>query len=324
MKRQAIKPFAILIAVALLAPAFVALVYAQGVSLVTYPRYVTNAVPANDTSDRDNGPAYRQNNLSESNAPFAVILRVVGYSGTVGYFWLSDDQTGNTVQTYDRFDPNATKSLNPSCPGNTSGSCWLDESNTLPSDLDGITITANSFYLMVIGRITGTVSSGTIAYTLRYTMSNGANGSIPFSSSVITDCMDWYLNWNDTDPESGDPASGADYVELYDNTGNSFTTAPVDGNGYFEMLLSNGANGTSWSAEARTESGSPVRAWFTHISSSDETCNELINSGTGGPTRVTLKGLEASAGQRPVLAVAAIVILALGIGFAFRSGRKSS
>jgi hypothetical protein len=61
MKRQAIKSFAILIAVALLAPTFVALVYAQGVSLVTYPRYVTNAVPANDEGS-DGGPAYRQNN----------------------------------------------------------------------------------------------------------------------------------------------------------------------------------------------------------------------------------------------------------------------
>ena len=328
MKRQAIKSLAILIAVALLAPAFVALVYAQGgaIAIEKYPRYVTNAIPANDTPDQDNGPAYRQNNPSESNAPFAVILRVVGYSGTVGYFWLSDDQAGNTVQTYDRFDPNATKSLKPSCPGNTSGSCWLDESTTLPSDLNGVNITANSFYLMVIGRITGTVSSP-INYTLNYTMSNGANGSIPFSSSVITNCMDWYLNWNDdgTPPgeSGGDPVSGADYVELYDNAGNSFTTAPVDGSGYFEMLLSNGANGTSWSAEARTEPGSPVRAWFTHISSSG-TCNELINSGTGGPTRVTLKGFEASAGQRPVLAVTAIVILALGIGFAFHSGRKIS
>jgi hypothetical protein len=261
MKRQAIKSFAILIAVALLAPAFVALVYAQGgaIAIEKYPRYVTNAVPANDAGS-DGGPAYRQNNPSESNAPFAVILRVAGYSGTVGYFWLSDDQAGNTVQTYDRFDSGATKNLNPS--GCSQGSCWLDESTTRPSDLDGITITANSFYLMVIGRITGTVSSGTIAYTLRYTMSNGANGSIPFSSSVITDCMDWYLNWNDTDPESGDPASGADYVELYDNTGNSFTTAPVDGNGYFEMLLPNQTSG-NWLAEARSESGSIVRAWYT-------------------------------------------------------------
>jgi hypothetical protein len=325
MKRQVIKSIAILIAVALLAPAFVALVYAQGVSLVTYPRYVTNAVPANDTSDQDNGPAYRQNNSNASNAPFAVILRVVGYSGTVGYFWLSDNQTGNTVQTYDRFDPNATKSLNPSCPGNTSGSCWLDESATLPPGLDGITITANSFYLMVIGRNTGSFSSGTINYTLHYTMSNGANGSISFSSSVITDCMDWYLNWDDTgDPsqEKGDPVSGADYVELYDNAGNSFTTAPVDGSGYFEMLLPNQTSG-NWLAEARSESGSIVRAWYTTITNTSN-CNELINSGTGGPTRVTLKGLEASAGQRPVLAVAAIVLLALGISFAFRSGRKSS
>jgi hypothetical protein len=319
MKRQAIKSFAILIAVALLAPAFVALVYAQGVSLVTYPRYVTNAVPANDAGS-DGGPAYRQNNPSESNAPFAVILRVVGYSGTVGYFWLSDDQAGNTVQTYDRFDSGATKNLNPS--GCSQGSCWLDESTTLPSDLNGITITANSFYLMVIGRITGTVSSGTITYTLRYTMSNGANGSISFSSSVITDCMDWYLNWSDTDPESGDPASGADYVELYDNTGNSFTTAPVDGSGYFEMLLLNQTSG-NWLAEARSESGSIVRAWYTNIANTFN-CSETIYSGTGGPTRVTLKGFEASAGQRPVLAVAAIVILALGIGFAFRSGRKIS
>jgi hypothetical protein len=263
---------------------------------------------------------------SASNAPFAVILRVVGYSGTVGYFWLSDNQAGNTVQTYDRFDPNATKSLNPSCPGNTSGSCWLDESTTLPSDLNGITITANSFYLMVIGRNTGSFSSGTINYTLRYTMSNGANGSIPFSSSVITDCMDWYLNWNDSgEPpgeSGGDPASGADYVELYDSAGNSFTTAPVDGSGYFEMLLPNQTSG-NWFAEARSESGSIMRAWYTTIANTS-TCSETIYSGTGGPTRVTLKGLEASAGQRPVLAVAAIVLLALGIGFAFRSGRKSS
>ncbi len=242
----------------------------------------------------------------------------------MGYFWLSDNQTGNTVQTYDRFDPNATKNLNPSCPGNTSGSCWLDESATLPSDLNGITITANSFYLMVIGRITGTVSSP-INYTLNYTMSNGANGTLNFTSifSSVSDCKDWYLNWNDTDPESGDPALGADYVELYDNAGQSFTTAPVDGSGYFEMLLPDNASGY-WSAEARCEAGCPVRAWFTNISSTIGTCNELINSGTGGPTRVTLKGLEASAGQRPVLAVAAIVLLALGIGFAFRSGRKSS
>jgi len=136
--------------------------------------------------------------------------------------------------------------------------------------------------------------------------------------------MDWYLNWNDTDPELGDPASGADYVELYDNTGNSYTTAPVDGNGYFEVLLSNDANGTSWSAEARSESGSPVRSWYTTISSNSGTCDELINSGTGGPTRVTLKGLKASAGQRPVLAVAAIIILALGVGIAFRSSRKNA
>jgi hypothetical protein len=318
MKRQAIKSFAILIAVALLAPAFVALVYAQGVSLVTYPRYVTNAVPYNDDSVGE--PTYRLNGPNASNAPFAVILRVVGYSGTVGYFWLSDNQTGNTVQTYDRFDPGATKNLNPS--GCSQGSCWLDESTTLPSDLNGITITANSFYLMVIGRITGTVSSGTITYTLHYTMSNGANGPISFSSSVITDCMDWYLNWNDTDPESGDPASGADYVELYDNNGQSFTTAPVDGNGYFEMLLPNQTSG-NWLAEARSESGSIVRTWYTTIANTP-TCSETIYSGTGGPTRVTLKGLEASAGQRPVLAVAAIVLLALGISFAFRSGRKSS
>ena len=327
MKRQAIKSFAILIAVALLAPTFVALVYAQGVSLVTYPRYVTNAVPANDTSDQDNGPAYRQNNPSESNAPFAVILRVVGYSGTVGYFWLSDDQTGNTVQTYDRFDPNATKSLNPSCSGNTSGSCWLDESTTLPSDLNGVNITANSFYLMVIGRITGTVSSGTINYTLHYKIGD-ATGALNFASTMTAtpDCVDWYLNWNDdgTPPgeSGGDPASGADYVELYDSAGNSFTTAPVDGSGYFEMLLPNQTSG-NWLAEARSESGSIMRAWYTTIANTS-TCSETIYSGTGGPTRVTLKGLEASAGQRPVLAVAAIVLLALGIGFAFRSGRKSS
>jgi hypothetical protein len=324
MKRQTIKSFAILIAVALLAPAFVALVYAQGVSLVTYPRYVTNAVPANDEGS-DGGPAYRQSNPSESNAPFAVILRVVGYSGTVGYFWLSDNQAGNTVQTYDRFDSGATKNLNPS--GCSQGSCWLDESTTLPSDLNGITITANSFYLMVIGRITGTVSSGTINYTLHYKIGD-ATGALNFASTVTAtpDCVDWYLNWNDdgTPPgeSGGDPASGADYVELYDSAGNSFTTAPVDGNGYFEMLLPNQTSG-NWLAEARSESGSIMRAWYTTIANTS-TCSETIYSGTGGPTRVTLKGLEASAGQRPVLAVAAIVLLALGIGFAFRSGRKSS
>ncbi len=321
MKRHVIKSFAILIAVALLAPAFVALVYARGVSFVTYPRYVTNAVPAND-AESDGGPIYRQNNSNASQAPFAVILRVVGYSGTIGYFWLSDDQAGNTVQTYDRFDSGASKNLNPS--GCGQGSCWLDESTTLPTGLDGVNITANSFYLMVIGRITGTVSSGPITYTVNYTMSNGDSGSINFASTVANTCVDWYLNWNDTDPESGDPASGADYVELYDNAGNSFTTAPVDGNGYFEVLLSNGANGTSWSAEARSESGSPVRSWFTNISSDPAKCNETIYTGTGGPTRVTLKGLEASAGQRPLLAVAAIIILGLGVGFAFRSTRKNA
>jgi len=323
MKWRILKPFAILFAIALLAPAFVALVYAQGVSLITFPRNVTNAIPYNDTGS-DGGPAYRQNNPSASPAPFAVIVRVVGYSGTLGYFWLSDDQSGNTVQTYDRFDLGATKSLTTSCPSNSSGSCWLDESTTLPSDLNPITITSQSFYLMVIGRITGNVLSPTINYTLHYTMSNGNSGSLSFSSTVITDCVDWFLNWNDTDPESGDPASGADYVELYDNSGNSFTTAPVDGNGFFEVLLPDSASGTNWLAEARSESGITARVWYTTISSNSRECNELIYSGTGGPTRVVLKGLEASAGQRPVLAVAAIIILALSAGFAFRSGRKSS
>ena len=284
MKKQILKSFAILFAVALLAPTFVALVYAQGVvTFVTYPRYVTNAVPNNDEDVGDGGPAYRLNNPSQSPAPFAVIVKVVGYSGTVGYFWLSDDQDGTTVQTYDRFDPQATKSLTTTaCSSNPGSSCWLNESTTLPSGLDGVNITANSFYLMVIGRNTGTFSSGTITYTLHYTMSNGASGSVTFTSTVITECMDWYLNWNDTDPELGDPASGADYVELYDNTGNSYTTAPVDGNGYFEVLLSNDANGTSWSAEARSESGSPVRSWFTNISSDPTKCNETIYTETGG------------------------------------------
>jgi len=319
-KRQILKSFAILIAIALLAPAFVALVYAQGVSLITFPRNVTGAIPNNDTGS-DGGPAYRLNNPSASPAPFAVIVRVVGYSGTLGYFWLSDDQSGNTVQTYDRFDSGATKSLNPSCSSNSSGSCWLDESTTLPSDLDPITITSQSFYLMVIGRITGTVSPGIINYTLHYVI-NRTSGSLDFTSTLTDTCVDWYLNWNDNDPESGDPASGADYVELYDNSGNSFTTAPVDGSGYFEVLLPNSASG-NWLAEARSESGCSVRAWYTPITNSD-TCNELIYSETGGPTRVVLKGLKASAGQRPVLAVAAVIILALGVGFAFRSGRNSS
>jgi len=319
MKRQILKSFVILLAVALLALAFVALVYAQGVALVIYPRHVTNAVPAND-GGADGGPAYRQNNSNTSQAPFAVILRVVGYNGTSGYFWLSDDQTGNTVQTYDRFDSGASKSLNPS--GCVQGSCWLDESTTLPSGLDPIAITANSFYLMVIGRNTGTFSPGTVNYTLYYTMSNGANGSLTFASTVITDCMDWYLNWNDTDPESGDPASGADYVELYDNNGNSYTTAPVDGNGYFEMLLPNQTSG-NWLSEARSESGNIARVWYPSINNTS-TCDETINCGTGGPTRVTLKGLKASAGQRPMLAVAAIILLALGVGIVFRSSRKNS
>ena len=327
MKKQILKSFAILFAVALLAPTFVALVYAQGVvTFVTYPRYVTNAVPNND-GGADGGPTYRLNNPSQSPAPFAVIVKVVGYSGTLGYFWLSDDQTVNTVQTYDRFDPQANKSLTTNCTSNPGNSCWLDESTTLPNGLNPITITANSFYLMVIGRNTGTFSSDTITYTLHYTMSNGASGSVTFTSTVITECMDWYLNWDDTgEPPSesgGDPASGADYVELYDNAGDSYTTAPVDGNGYFEVLLPNIASG-NWLAEARSESGSPVRSWYTTISSNSGTCDELINSGTGGPTRVTLKGLKASAGQRPVLAVAAIIILALGVGIAFRSSRKNA
>jgi len=321
MKKQILKSFAILFAVVLLAPTFVALVYAQGVSLVTYPRYVTNAVPNNDAG-ADEGPAYRLNNPSESPAPFVVILRVVGYSGTLGYFWLSDDQSGNTVQTYDRFDPQATKSLTTTaCSSNPGSSCWLDESTTLPPDLDGVNITANSFYLMVIGRITGTVSPGTINYTLNYTI-GGSSGFLNFTSTLPDTCPDWYLNWNDTDPESGDPASGADYVELYDNAGDSYTTAPVDGNGYFEVLLPNIASG-NWLAEARSESGSIMRAWYTTINNTS-TCSETIYSGTGGPTRVTLKGLKAGASQNPVLALAAVIVLALGIGIAFRSGRKSS
>ncbi|MDW8103027.1 MAG: hypothetical protein RMK30_09140 [Anaerolineae bacterium] len=308
MRKWLIRATTLFIMVALLSPS---LTYSTGVSLVTYPRNVANAVPYNDPG-QDNGPAYRLNNPNETNAPFAVILRLPGYKSQKAYFWLTDDQKGNTVRTYDRFDPGAGKSLpRETCQGG-SGSCWLDESPTRPPDLDPVDINADVFFVMVIGQVTGDVPYETlITYTVHYEI-GATSGSLIFSSKIAK-CYDWYLNWNDNDPESGDPAYGADYVELYDAYGNSYTTAPVDGSGYFEMPLDNGASGQFWSADARLESGRPLRAWVTKIGSNKYTCNELIDAGTGGPTRVVLSQLRAAGGPNPlILAFAAAVMTVAG------------
>jgi len=301
--------FALLAALLLI----IAIAYASpGVALEKYPRNVTSFVPAND--DTVGRPSYRQGVTNTSNAPFAVILKVVGHKNQQGYFWLTDNQSGNTVQTYNRFVSGADKDLPPQF--------WLDESDSRPTELAPVNITADVFYLMVIGRITGTVSGPTIDYTVNYEIGS-SSGSLSFASNLITSCVDWYLNWNDTDPESGDPASGADFVELLDNNLNSFTTAPVDAEGYFEVMLPDGANGQTWSAEARTESLSPVRSWVTTISSNSGICNELINAGTGGPTKVELVKLKARVVPHPlaIMAVMVLVLVPVALLLAYRSNR---
>lgn len=301
--------FVLLAALALLA----AVVYASGVTVVTYPRHVTGAIPYND--DSEGRPAYRLNMPGASPAPFAVILRIVGHKNQQAYFWLTDDQTGNTVQTYNRFAVGATKDLTPT-------THWLDESATRPGALAPVAITTDIFYLMVVGRVTGTVGSP-IVYSANYEI-GAVTGSVPFTSTlVVSDCnnLGWYLNWNDTDPETGDPAAGADFVELFDSGGNSYTTAPVDWLGYFEVVLPPGAAGQTWSAEARTESLIPVRSWLTPIASQPITCTTLINAGTGGPTRVELTALTART-TPPLAPIAALALLLLPLALLLSRRRK--
>lgn len=290
-----------------------AVVYASGVSVVVYPRHVTGAIPYND--DTEGRPAYRLNMPGESPAPFAVILRIVGHKNQQAHFWLTDDQTGNTVQTYNRFAVNATKDLTPT-------THWLDESVTRPEALAPVTITADIFYLMVVGRVTGTVGSQ-IVYSANYEIGT-VTGSVPFTSTVVvSDCnnLGWYLNWNDTGSETGDAAAGADFVELFDSGGNSYTTAPVDGLGYFEVVLPPGAAGQTWSAEARTESLTHIRAWVTSISSSPIDCTTLIYAGTGGPTKVGLTALTART-TPPLAPIAALALLLLPLALLLSRRRK--
>ncbi len=298
--------FSLLVALLLLMNATYA---SPGVGLVTYPRHVVNAVPHND--DNEGYPVYRLNRPNASTAPFAVILRVVGHKGQEGYFWLTDNQTGNTVQTFNRFAPGANKDLPPDY--------WLDEDDA-PS-VAPVNITAEDFYLMVIGRITGTVNSPIITYTVNYTVGT-TSGSINFTSQLIEGCYDWYLNWNDNNPESGDPASGADYVELFDPNLNSFTTAPIDEEGYFEVVLPNNANGQTWSAQAKSESGSPLKSWVTTISADYNKCSELIDAGTGGPTKVELVELSTEAALYPFALVLAIVLVLIPAALFFTRRRK--
>lgn len=290
-----------------------------GVGVVVYPRNVIKQYPMND-SGSDSGPAYRLNNLNVSYAPFVLVVKVVGYyeSGNNRIrLWLVDDlQDINgrdpTVQTYDRFDSDATKSLK--------NSHWLGENASAPAGLDWTAVTANTFYVMVIGRVGYNTPNGNPTYTVKWEIDTDNNGSAEYSGSanagsastlLAADTTDWYLNWNDnTTPESGDPVSSAAYVELFNDSLSSLTTAPVDGNGYFEMVLPVCDNGT-FSAEARSETGAVKRTWVTSTSATSS-CKELINAGSGEPTAVRLADFKANTAQSSILlALALLGLLAL-------------
>jgi len=283
------------------------------VGVVVYPRNVIRQVPANDSAD--SGPAYRYLNPNASLAPFVLVVKVVGYYGSGNNhirLWLGDNKTGPTVQTYNRFAGGATKSLG--------GSLWLDEDVNAPATLAWTTITADTYYAMVIGRVGGSVFTGDPIYRAYWEIDNNddynsdVNGTATASSSstlLIANEQDWFLNWNDT-LDSGDPVPSAGYVELFDNTLYPVTTAPVDGNGYFEMVLPDGSSG-SYSAEARSESGVIKRTWVSSISQTTSTFDELIFTGTGAPTAIRLADFKANTAQSSMLlAFALLGLLALG------------
>jgi hypothetical protein len=291
--------------------------FAAGVQVVVYPANVIQQIPANDAGS-DGGPVYRANNTNAMNAPFVIVVRVVGYydgSNDRIRLWLDDNQDGGTeptVQTYDRFDGSANKNLG--------GALWLAESTSAPAGLDWTNITSNVFYVMAIGRIASNAPAANPTYTVYWEVDDDGNGTADFNGSaaaggastlLTANQQDWYLNWNDTDPESGDSVT-ADYVELFDDSFNSVTTAPVDASGYFQAVMPDGASG-DWLAEARSESGAIQRTWVTSISQTTTTYNELLNAGTGAPTVVTLSDVTAESPNLWVgVALAALALVGVG------------
>ena len=281
--------------------------YTAGVYIDIYPQNVIPAMPANDTLDSDGGPIYRESNTNAMNAPFVVVVRIVGYKDDDIRLWLTDTLGGDTVETYDRFASGADADL---------GGTWLAESGgSAPA---GFQVTSNIFYAMVIGRMSGGSSNPT--FTVNYQVDSGSGyGSTqtvtaPAASTLLSD-TDWYLNWDDSGApgdESGDPIT-ADYVELFDEAGTSVSTAPIDVDGYFEAVLPDGADGEEYLAEARSEGGSVQRGWVTTISETTGSYGELLNAGTGEPTVVTLAALTASSNVwLPVGMVVGVSSLALG------------
>jgi hypothetical protein len=290
------------------------------VGVVVYPQNVIKQLPWNDSQDL--GPAYRLYNLNWSNAPFVLVAKVVGYYGSGSSrirLWLKDDLTDAssndpTVQTYNRFASGATKSLG--------GLLWLDESPSAPAGLAWTAVTANTFYVMVVGKVGIYTPNGNPTYSVMWEVDTNGDNSPEYSGSAAAggsstllagDNQDWYLNWDDNlVPESGDPIPSADYVELFSDSLTPVTTAPVDGNGYFEMVLPDGAS-DSYSAEARRESGVIQRTWVSPISQNTGTFNELINAGSGAPTAIRLADFKANAAQSGwSLAAALLGLLVLG------------
>lgn len=287
------------------------------VGVVVYPRNVIRQYPANDT-DSDSGPAYRNLNPNPSFAPFVLVVKVVGYYGSGNNYirlWLGDSDVGSTVQTYNRFAAGATKSLD--------STFWLNESgNIAPTGLAWTKITADTFYVMVIGRVGGSdPSSNSLLYRVYWDIGQNGTSSVLTGSAtpsgpstlLTANAQDWFLNWDDTpNPESGDPITSADYVELFDESLYPVTTAPVDGNGYFEMVLPDGSSG-SFSAEARSESGTVKRTWITPISQTTSTFDERIFAGKGAPTAIRLADFKANTAQSSMLLVSALLgLLVLG------------
>lgn len=317
MKRKSVNILVSMILLALVAAAILpaGASAAAVVSVTTFSTHAIMQTPPDD-ADAEGGAAYRSG--SNGNAPFVVIAQIAGANGQRVKFWLADDQSGNTVDTYNRFGGSCS-------PNFTSASCWLLESGAF--NVNWIDVTAANFYVMVVGRFPGG-NTGNRMLTLYYQIdANGdgvsdSSGTVDFGpvNALAGGSSDWFQNWDDTgSPESGDPRPNIDYVELKVN-GVSYATAPADTAGYFQVTLGNNTNGATVVAEGRTEGGGSGYSWVQTVVSSSGAFNELIYAGSGSPTAVRLHELSASSGHgRWTLPLfAGLLLILAGVGLFVR------
>ena len=263
------------------------------VSVNRWPYYVSLQTPPDDGA-YEGGAAYR--GAPNGAAPFVVVAQIAGASGSQVKLWLTDNVDGESINTYDRF--------NGACPATYAGNstCWLADGSG--ASVTPVNLNAANFYVMVVGRLADTQIGGRELY-LHYEIDvNGGawsadeSGNLPvgMTRAQAADSTDWLQNWDDTgSPESGDPRPSADYVELKID-GVRYTTAPVDASGYYQMPLADTADGSTVVAEGMGEGGGGGFSWVQTISSSPDSFNELIFTGSGAPTAVQLSTMSARSG----------------------------